>query len=308
MSILARPTSRKSTPVAIAAQALSSPPGRLLTVGVVTMMSVWRLVTQASVVRRLRRQNERIAELEHMKSMYLRLASHELRTPIAVARGYIDLLESGDLGRLSVRTRQALAQINGGLAEVDVLIAEMVEIARMQEGRRLLRVQRLDLREPVHEAWQRVKPLTTSGHHLVVHEPEAPVWVVGDPIRLRAAARNLLENAIKYSPNGGEIGCTVFQREEMASIVVSDEGVGIDSADLDRVFRKFERAWPGDPSAVQGLGLGLHLVREIARAHGGDLRIASTHPGAGSTFVLSLPITDGEDLESPPADPAAAGY
>src|SRR5919199_1437782 len=241
MAILARPTPRKSA-ANIAGHLLSSTPGRLLAVGVITVTSAWRLLSQASAVR-----------------------------------------------LLPDRAQQALAQVNSSLAEVDSLVAEMVEIARMQEGRRLLRVETLDLREPVKEAWQRVQPLTGPRHQVTLDQPDRPLWVGGDRVRLRSAARNLLENAIKYSPAGGQVRCVVSEKNGVASVLVSDEGIGIEPAHVDQLFGKFERGQHGESPAVPGLGLGLHLVREIARAHGGDLRVSS-RPGEGSTFVLSLPL------------------
>src|SRR5919199_6296520 len=122
MAILARNSARKPAPLTLAARALASTRGGLLAAGVIGVTSVWRLLKQASVVRRLRRQNERIAELEQMKSMYLRLASHELRTPIGVARGYVDLLESGELGPLPEAAQKALSQVGASLEEVDGLV------------------------------------------------------------------------------------------------------------------------------------------------------------------------------------------
>src|SRR5918911_1106508 len=268
MAILAR-TTRKPPVLTLAARAVASTRGALLAAGVIGVTSVWRLLKQASVMRRLRRQNERVAELEQMKSMYLRLASHELRTPISVARGYVDLLESGELGTLPEPAQQALSQVGASLEEVDALVAEMVEIARMEEGRRLLRLETLDLREPVQEASQRVLPLVAPGHRLVMEEPDVPLWIRGDRVRIRSAARNLLENAIKYSPAGGEIRCAVSEEKGVVSIVVSD------------------------------------LVREIARAHGGDLRVSS-NPGPGATFVLSLPAEPLEELASGRSSRAAS--
>jgi signal transduction histidine kinase len=209
----------------------------------------------------------------------------------------VDLLESGELGPLPEAAQRALLQVGSSLEEVDALVAEMVEIARMEEGRRLLRLETLDLREPVQEASQRVLPLAAPGHHLVIEQPDAPLWVRGDRARIRSAARNLLENAIKYSPAGGEIRCAVSEEKGMASIVVSDQGLGIDPADVDSVFGRFQRAPEVESRAIPGLGLGLHLVREIARAHGGDLQVSSNR-GPGTTFVLSLPAEPVDGLGS----------
>jgi signal transduction histidine kinase len=285
------PQQRRSTPdpeaLHAAQRMLFRTESGLLAACAIALTFLWRLVRQSRVVSGLRRQNQRVVELEEIKSTYLRLASHELRTPIGVARGYVDLAQSGELGVLPDRLRQAMSQMEASLRDVDAILAEMVEIARMQEGRRLLRVENLDLRDPVNEASQRVQPLT-SQHRLVVSQPDGPIWIAGDQARIRAAVRNLLENAVKYSPNGGVVRCAVSERSGMASVTVSDQGMGMGASQLQRLFRRFERAPEASSSSIPGTGLGLHLAREIARAHGGDLRVSS-EPGVGTTFVLLLP-------------------
>jgi signal transduction histidine kinase len=259
----------------------------LLAACAVVLALLWQALRQNRVIRSLRLQNQRAVELEEIKSTYLRLASHELRTPIGVARGYVDLARSGELGVLPEAVREAMVQMEASLRDVDAILGEMVEIARMQEGRRLLRVERVDLREPVDEAVQRVLPLA-SRHQLVVTKPDEPVWIEGDRARIRAAVRNLLENAVKYSPEGGEVACRLRLKRGMASVTVSDQGIGMAASQLERLFRRFERAPEVTSTSIPGTGLGLHLAREIARAHDGDLRVSSRQ-GEGTTFTLLLP-------------------
>ena len=291
MLTLNRKTPRRALTVPSLKRAVLSPDTGAVALCVLAITFIWRLLQQNAVVRRLRRQNQRIAELEEIKSTYLRLASHELRTPIGVARGYVDLAGSGELGVMPDAFREALSHMEDSLRDVDFILGEMVEIARMQEGRRLLNVETLDLREPVREAVQRVVPLTARRHHLVVNLPPSPVLVKGDRARVRTAVRNLLDNAVKYSPDGGEVRCTICEKGGQASITVTDQGIGIPQTHLQRLFQRFERAPQPGSAMIPGTGLGLHLVREIARAHNGDLRVAS-EPGQGTTFVLVLPQAD----------------
>jgi two-component system phosphate regulon sensor histidine kinase PhoR len=288
MLTLNRETVRGALTVPTVKRALLNPDTGALAAGALAATFLWRLVRQNAVVHRLRRQNQRVAELEQIKSTYLRLASHELRTPIGVARGYVDLARSGELGLLPDRFREALSHMEDSLRDVDAILAEMVEIARMQEGRRLLNVETLDLREPVREAVHRVRPLAAQRHQLVVDLPPSPVLIEGDRARVRMAVRNLLDNAVKYSPEGGEVRCTICELGGRASVTVSDQGIGIPQSHLKRLFLRFERASQTDSTAIPGTGLGLHLAREIARAHDGELRVSS-QPGQGTTFVLVLP-------------------
>jgi signal transduction histidine kinase len=279
---------RKTVPVPSLKRALLSPESGLLAVCALAFTFFWRLLQQNAVVHRLRHQNQRIAELEEIKSTYLRLASHELRTPIGVARGYVDLAQSGELGGLPDSVREALSHMEDSLRDVDATLAEMVEIARMQEGRRLLNVETLDLREPVREAVQRVVPLTAHHHQLVVNLPSSPVLIDGDRARVRVAVRNLLDNAVKYSPDGGEVRCSICEKGGNVSVTVSDQGIGIPQSQLKRLFQRFERASQSGSGSIPGTGLGLHLAREIARAHDGELQVHS-QSGQGTTFVLVLP-------------------
>jgi signal transduction histidine kinase len=289
MWTLARKTARPAVAMPSLKRALFSTETGELAAYALAATFVLRLLRQNAVVRRLRRQSQRATELEEIKSTYLRLASHELRTPIGVARGYVDLAQSGELGVVPDRIRQALSQMESSLHDVDAILAEMVEIARMQEGRRLLNVETLDLRDPVREAVQRVMPLTEEHHDLVVTLPPSPVLIDGDRARVRAAVRNLLENAVKYSPEGGEVRCTICQDAGLASITVADQGIGIPPSQIKRLFQRFERASQSAAGGIPGTGLGLHLAREIARAHGGELRVSS-ELGQGTTFLLVFPL------------------
>jgi signal transduction histidine kinase len=132
-------------------------------------------------------------------------------------------------------------------------------------------------------------PLTAEHHDLVVSLPPSPVLVKGDRSRVRVAVRNLLDNAVKYSPEGGEVRCSICQGAGVASITVADQGIGIPPSQIARLFQRFERASQPAAGGIPGTGLGLHLAREIARAHDGELRVTS-EPGRGTTFVLVIPL------------------
>src|ERR1700730_9139097 len=138
MLTLNRKTVRGALTIPTVKRALLNPDTGALAAGALAATFLCRLARQNAVVHRLRRQNQRVAELEQIKSTYLRLASHELRTPIGVGSGHIDLARSGELGRVPLNFREAHSHRDYSLRGVDAILAEMVEIARMQEGRRLL--------------------------------------------------------------------------------------------------------------------------------------------------------------------------
>jgi signal transduction histidine kinase len=133
-----------------------------------------------------------------------------------------------------------------------------------------------------------VRPGVTDRHQLEVELPGTPVVVRGDTERLRRIAVNLLDNAVKYSPDGGPVRCLVGVAEGKATLRVRDRGIGIPDEAMGRMFRRFGRIVTPRTRGIPGTGLGLYLCRELARAHGGDITVES-HEGKGSTFTLSLP-------------------
>jgi signal transduction histidine kinase len=247
-------------------------------------IEAWSLV-QAARTRWLRREYRRVLELEASKSAFLYLAAHELRTPLAVARGYVDMVQSQTFGSVSQRAREVLRTADTKLDEMNELVSQMTEMARLQQGDNL-RLELLDLRDVVREAMDRTRSSAGSSHHLVTDDPGRPMSVVADRFRVRTILTNLIGNAIKYSPRGGEVRVSVRNSGGSVRVSVSDHGVGIDAAQLDRLFQPFSRL--RTQSAAPGLGLGLYVAREIARAHQGELSATSNTDG-GSTFVLTLP-------------------
>ncbi|MDQ6691244.1 MAG: HAMP domain-containing histidine kinase, partial [Candidatus Dormibacteraeota bacterium] len=236
---------------------------------------------------------ERIAALERTKTEFLNLASHELRGPITVLRGYLSMLERGSLGVIPEEARQALPVLTAKADEMNALVEQMMEAARLEEGKLELARHRTDLREVARRAVEMARPFASSAHPLVLESPDTEVSVVVDPDRIGTVIGNLLSNAIKYSPEGGEVSCRVTLEHDVAKIIVRDHGLGIPSDRIDRLFTRFGRIVTPETSHIPGTGLGLYLSRELARLHGGDLTATSIQ-GKGSTFVLAVPIQEEE--------------
>jgi signal transduction histidine kinase len=235
------------------------------------------------------RVTERLAALEKTKTQFLNLASHELRSPLGVINGYLSMLEQGSLGQLGESGLRAVEVLKAKTAELNLLVAQMLDSARLEDGRLALKRERMDLRDVASEAIGVVRPLAGPTHVLTLETPSAPVTVLGDADRIKTIVSNLLENAIKYSPNGGPITCVVSIVDRVATLRVADGGVGIAREDLPRLFNRFERIDNRETSHVGGTGLGLYLSRELARQHGGDIHVES-RVHAGSTFTLTLPL------------------
>jgi PAS domain S-box-containing protein len=241
---------------------------------------------RAREARQLRAHADRMAELERSKTEFLNLASHELRGPLTVVRGYTSMMEDGTIPPEHVP--QVARLLGGKLAQMELLIQQMLETARLEHDRIELRRERFDLRAVAAEQMDTFRPLA-SGHRLVVAGGRRPLLVKADRLRIATIIANLVDNAIKYSPNGGEVRCTVGSRDGYAFVSVRDEGLGIAEEHMPRLFSRFGRLPTEANVSISGTGLGLFLSREIARRHGGDITVESACH-RGSEFTLTVPI------------------
>jgi signal transduction histidine kinase len=237
---------------------------------------------------RLREKADQLAELEKAKSEFLRLASHELRGPAAMLGGYLSMMEEEALGPIPERLRPVLPLLRAKAAQINMLANEMVEAARLEDRRLQLKRKRVDLREVIRRIVGSTRATLTAKHHLILQDQaQRPVPVLADVMRLDIILGNLIDNAIKYSPEGGDITVDLATAGELALVRVRDVGIGIAPEDMERLFIRFNRIAP--QPGVPGTGLGLYLARELARLHGGDI-VAVSKLDEGSEFTLSLPL------------------
>ena len=229
--------------------------------------------------------------LDALKSDFIATVSHELRTPLAAIYGCArtllrpDLdLGDGDRGRLL----EVVAQESERLTRIvgDILLANQIEAGRLR-----LKDLEFDVAELVRAVVDQMQAALTGkeGIELELRAPESLPRVSGDEDKLRQVLLNLIDNAIKYSPDGGRVGIRIEQRDSGVRIAVSDEGLGIPHADQQRIFGKFYRVDPQQTRGVGGTGLGLYISRELVRHMGGRVTVTSRE-GHGSTFVVDLPL------------------
>ena len=252
-------------------------------------MSKLHLLRSERMRREARRHAQRMEELERVKSDFLLLASHELRAPLAVVIGYASMISEGYLGAVPVSVAAVLPIMSSKLSEMEALIDQMLTSARLEDEQRRSPDLRFDLRQAVAETVDGLPELAAMGPRFQLRLADESVEVVGNPGEFAVIVTNLLVNAVKFSPGGGDIRCSVRKAESGAIVEVSDQGLGISKEDLPRLFTRFGRLVTDDNSHIQGYGLGLSLSRGLARGMGGDLT-ADSAQGIGSTFTLSLPL------------------
>lgn len=238
---------------------------------------------------RLRELADHWKHLEGAKTHFLSLASHELRSPLTLLGGYLAMLEAGTFGDLAAGSRSVVALLLAKTREMNSLVNDMLESARLDDGAVRLSMARVDLVDLVKQVVDDWTALARPNHRVVFTAPADAIEVNADAARLRTVVVNLVSNAIKYSPGGGDIECSVAREGARAVVSVRDEGIGIAPADRALLFSRFGRVVTAATSHVPGTGLGLYIARELARVHGGDIAVTSAVE-QGSLFTITLPL------------------
>ena len=267
---------------------------------IVGVVLVFRDITQ-------RRGSERALEdADRRKDEFLAMLAHELRNPLAPIRNAAHTLAL--LGTGDDRVRWVSSVIERQVGLMTRLVDDLLDVSRITSGKITLQRATVSMREVLAQAVETARPLAESrGQALEVDVPEDAAWVDGDPARLAQAVGNLLDNAIKYTDDGGRIGLRARVEADEVVIVVEDSGVGVDPELLPHVFDLFIQADRSLERKQGGLGLGLTLVRRLVEMHGGRVEAASAGPGFGSAFTIRLPCLAAEVVEpAPAAEPAEA--
>jgi signal transduction histidine kinase len=223
------------------------------------------------------------------RDQFLSIASHELKTPLTALSGYIGMLRRrlGDSAALSPRDHRALQVIEAQSARLNTLILSLLDLSRMESGQLSIAAAPLDLCALARQVVEELEP-TLERHSVSVQLPAGPLMIMGDALRLEQVIHNLLQNAIKYSPAGGPVAARAFLREHMACLTVEDQGIGIPAAALPQLFSRFFRAPNAEERRIEGMGVGLYVVREIMELHGGRVEVTSAE-GEGSSFTICFP-------------------
>ncbi len=249
----------------------------------------------------LKAVEEALRETDRRKDEFLAVLAHELRNPLAPLRNALHVMQQADAsGETFASMRDMMERQVRQLAR---LVDDLLDVARIGQGKLELRQERLELAMVVQHALETSRPLIeASQHELTITLPDQPLYVMGDPQRLAQVLANLLNNAAKYTADGGQIRLTVQRDEDAALVRVQDNGAGIAPEKLPHVFEMFMQTGRTLDRAG-GLGIGLTLVRSLVEMHGGTVEARSDGLGRGSEFIVRLPLAPHVPEEPPPLEP-----
>jgi two-component system, chemotaxis family, CheB/CheR fusion protein len=246
---------------------------------------------------------------DERKDQFIAMLGHELRHPLTPITHSIYLLRQGNADPAAL---ELIDTIDTQTQTLLRFVNELLDLSRVSHGLIEIRPERLDFVALVRDAVQALQPFVEERRHvLTLVLPPAPMYVNGDAGRLRQVVTNLVENAAKYTEPGGRITVTLEAHGDDAVLRVRDNGIGIVPGNLERIFEPFTRSHPPLTHPSSGLGIGLSVVRRILELHGGHVMVTSGGVGAGSEFVVSVPVTPADMRDDPgvrePRETAGSG-
>jgi PAS domain S-box-containing protein len=237
----------------------------------------------------LRHVAEELSESDRRKDQFLAMLAHELRNPLAPIRNAVEILRLMPDHVEAVQSATTL--MDRQIAQMVRLVDDLLDVSRISRGKIELRVSQVELVSAVSEVVESIRPLASELKHALTSSlPSEPITVNADPTRLAQLVGNLLHNACKFTPPGGQISIRVERDGQHAAICVTDTGVGIAADQLSRIFEMFVQGDTSLERAQSGLGIGLTLVKQLTEMHGGAVEGRSAGQGMGSEFTVRLPL------------------
>jgi PAS domain S-box-containing protein len=247
-----------------------------------------RRVAQAVENARLYQETQQAVRV---RDTFISIAAHELRTPLTTLLGNAQLLvrRIARAGALGVTDQRPLQVIAEQAARLNRMIHSLLDVSRIESGQLRLELAPIDLSALTRQVVEDVRP-GLERHTITCKTSEAVLIVNGDALRLEQVLHNLIGNAIKYSPRGGNVEVTVEHHNNSACVIVRDEGIGVPFEEIPKLFERFYRASNAHHQHMSGMGIGLFVVKEIIILHGGSVSVASEE-GRGSIFTVCLPLS-----------------
>jgi PAS domain S-box-containing protein len=222
--------------------------------------------------------------LEQQKDEFIGIASHELRTPVTSIKMYVELIRQAMEENGNGQQAALVKKLDHQVDRLIKLISDLLDTTKIAEGRLVLQPVKFNLNELIEECMKAFQPTATK-HRFIFQRGETEM-ITADRERIGQVLTNLISNAVKYSPEGGEVTITSERIKSGVKVSVQDTGIGIPEEMQAKIFKRFSRL--GDVHQFQGIGLGLYISADIIRRHGGSISVKS-EPGKGSTFYFILP-------------------
>ena len=255
-----------------------------------------------------RKAEEALKETARKKDAFLATLAHELRNPLAPISNAVEIIRRVGEQDSPLRHR-ALDIMNRQLKQMVRLIDDLLDVSRITTGKLLIQKERSDLVLILHSALEIAAPTIEARHHILdVRLPDQPAYIDADATRLAQVFANLLNNAAKYTSDGGLISLRMQVNGDEAEISVQDNGIGIPEDMQKAVFEMFVQVDQSIDRGRAGLGVGLSLARELTRLHGGSLQLRSDGQRRGCDFVVRLPLAESRIATNDPSDTAPAGH
>lgn len=230
------------------------------------------------------------AESSRNKDEFVAMLGHELRNPLAAIVNAGDVLHKPGIEDPDVL--QAVDIVARQSQHLSRMVDDLIDLSRIAHGKLTLHKERVELRAVIDHAVDTTRAQIECRHHrLSIKCPAEPTILDADPVRLAQVLSNLLDNAAKYTPNGGELSVAAELADDSVSIAIGDTGIGIPKDQIDNIFERFTQLGGSQITPSRGLGMGLALVRTLADLHGGTVEVVSAGPGQGSLFTVRLPIS-----------------
>jgi signal transduction histidine kinase len=266
----------------------------IFAIGFGLLFGLWRVLEAAH---RARRETYRqIEQLSKLRSEFVSIVSHEFRTPLTGIQGFSEMMRDEDLTMPEMR--EYAGDINKDARRLARLIADMLDLDRMESGRMTLNAEPVDLNRIVTDAAAQFR-LSAADHPIALDLDARLHHLIGDSDRLTQVVTNLVSNAIKYSPAGGAVELRTEREERTVTLTVTDHGMGIPTEQLEKIFDRYSRVETTETRSIQGTGLGLPIVRQIVQLCEGKVW-ATSESGQGSVFHVQLPLVE----PAAPASPA----
>lgn len=238
----------------------------------------------------LRASNEKLKALDEAKDEFISMASHQLRTPLTSVKGYISMIADGDAGRVKPEQKRLLDEAFASSQRMVYLIADLLNVSRMRTGKFVVEPSKVNLADIVEEEIKQLKP-TINARRLKItfDKPQNLPLVMLDATKIRQVIMNFIDNAIYYTPAGGQIDVRLAARKDRLEYTVKDNGIGVPKEDHAKLFTKFFRASNARKARPDGTGLGLYMAQRVVSAQGGSI-IFKSAKDKGSTFGFMFPL------------------